>query len=376
MASVTEDSSSGETRNAGDVIGSYALAYGLMALLMAAPIAMAGVWDVLARTRLLDLLVDIGVVRYRDGEMGLVKGLDNLAHYVESQDPIHWWLVAACASIYLAFNVIKAIQFHQIARLYGMQGSFGRHTRAFLYGQGLNRMLPYATGDVAMVAALEGQGESKEAATSAVYIQDRFVDFEITFFFLSALIFAGWTAAVQEIFWAVVFVSVLWFVMRPAMPARPTGLRSPAAGFIRAMANQPLVLASLCALSIVAFFMEELTPYMIAQAFSSEHVDLNTSLLIIHGGVIAGYIASRVPVTPGAIGQFELGFGTALVAGGTPMSTAITIAVLSGVTRHSIGLLLFLAVRVGYGIETTFDGVMSLFRGAESSVSATAPMAS
>jgi uncharacterized membrane protein YbhN (UPF0104 family) len=58
-------------------------------------------------------------------------------------------------------------------------------------------------------------------------------------------------------------------------------------------------------------------------------------------GVVAGYIARQVPMTPGGIGQWEWGFAAALYMGGVGLPEAATIAILESLMRHGTGLVLF-----------------------------------
>ena len=55
----------------GEVVSSFALSYIVGALLLVALIYHADVWNVLANTRLLDPLIEGGVIRYHDGHIGL-----------------------------------------------------------------------------------------------------------------------------------------------------------------------------------------------------------------------------------------------------------------------------------------------------------------
>ncbi len=79
---------------------------------------------------------------------------------------------------------------------------------------------------------------------------------------------------------------------------------------------------------------------------------MNFSVLLM--GVVGGYIARLIPVTPGGIGQFEWGFAAALYVGGLGLPECVAIAILDNFIRYVTGTLLLLWVyilRVDYSFE-------------------------
>jgi uncharacterized membrane protein YbhN (UPF0104 family) len=105
--------------------------------------------------------------------------------------------------------------------------------------------------------------------------------------------------------------------------------------------ENPKVLTGLAILSLLAFLIDDFTPYLVSQAFTTDFVILNVPFPVIQMGVVAGYIARQVPMTPGGIGQWEWGFAAALYMGGVGLPEAATIAILESVIRHGTGVLLF-----------------------------------
>ena len=112
--------------------------------------------------------------------------------------------------------------------------------------------------------------------------------------------------------------------------------------------------------------LDDVTPFVIAMAFTGDHVILGVPFLIIQSGVVAGYIAKRFPITPGGIGQWEWAFTLALTASGFGFPEAASIALLDLALRYGTGTVVFLIVTLGYGVETSFAKVLGRYtRGAD-----------
>src|SRR6185295_235959 len=110
---------------------------------------------------------------------------------------------------------------------------------------------------------------------------------------------------------------------------------------VRALARQPLALTTMAVLSLLAFGLEDIAAYVIAQAFTSTHVVLNVNFSILLVAIVASYIARLIPITPGGIGQFEWGFAAGLYLGGLGFPECVTIAILDNFFRYVTGSLLF-----------------------------------
>jgi uncharacterized membrane protein YbhN (UPF0104 family) len=131
---------------------------------------------------------------------------------------------------------------------------------------------------------------------------------------------------------------------------------------LRRLFEDPKVLMTLAILSILAFFIDDFTPYLISQAFTTDFVILNVTFPVIQMGVVAGYIARQVPLTPGGIGQWEWGFAAALYMGGVGFPEAATIALLESLMRHGTGVLVFGAVMLLKGSNTSIREVLPRVR--------------
>ena len=84
--------------------------------------------------------------------------------------PIDWELLLVAAGLFLLMWGLKAAEFHGLCRFVGLEGSLGQHARAWFYGHGVNRLVPYEAGQVAKAEVLEGQGGDPVRAAQAVHL--------------------------------------------------------------------------------------------------------------------------------------------------------------------------------------------------------------
>ncbi|MCI0433943.1 MAG: flippase-like domain-containing protein [Gemmatimonadetes bacterium] len=340
---------------------SFLLAYLLGALLICALVYFGGVWPVLAKTRLLDLLIRVGVIKYHDQNLGFIEGVPDHKYYLTSQTPVDWVLVASAVGVFLLFWAVKAMQFHGVARFHGMKGQLGAHGRAFLYGLGIQRFFPFGLGRVGAAAALHGQGQRWDTALSAVFTSELFVVFEVVAFALIGLFALGWIPWLGQLFWPLIVLAAAWLWLRQDAAGRGLVLRvwwRNATSAARALARSPRDLIRLAALSLLAFALEDIAAYTTANAFG---IGVSFSVLLM--ALVGGYIARLLPLTPGGIGQFEWGFATALWVGGVGFPDAVTLALLDNLIRYVAGTVILGSILLWYGIETNLRTVLERFGG-------------
>ncbi len=339
-------------------VGSYVFSYVLAALLLGSLLWASGVWNFLANTRLLDLLIQAGIVEYHDAQTGFIQGIPDLQYFLKSQDPIKWGLIELAGLTFVFFWLLKAAQFHAIARFCGVGGTFTQHARAYLEGIGVNRLLPYNAGNVRMAATFQGQGAPVSRVSQAIFLSETFIVFEIVVFAVLGLFAVGWSMWVGQLFWPLVILGLCYFLVRSKEKGGgqglvPGGWREIRNSF-RALGQKPIELARISVLSLVAFGLEDIAAYLIAMGFSSDHVIMHVDFSVLLMAIVGSYIARLIPVTPGGIGQFEWGFAAALYVGGLGFPECVAIAVLDNVIRYVTGTLLLgwvYILRVDYSFE-------------------------
>lgn len=341
-----------------DRVWSYAFSYLLAALLFGALIWSSGVWNFLANTRLLSVLIDTGVISYHDAQGGFIRGVPDLKYFLKSQDPIKWGLVEGAGLIFLLFWLIKAAQFHGFCEFTGIRGTFTQHARAYLEGIGVNRLIPFNQGLVRMAKFMEAQGAPIDRVTQAAFLGEVFVVIEIVVYAAYGPYGLGWSVWLAQVFWSLVILGCCYLMARPnRFYPEPSVLpltRHEIAPTFRALAKQPMTFAKLTILSLLAFGLEDIGAYVIAMAFTGTHVILNVNFSILLMAIVASYIARLIPVTPGGIGQFEWGFAAGLYLGGLGWPECVTIAILDNFVRYVSGTLLWAWVyilRVDYSFE-------------------------
>lgn len=354
------------------IFGSFVLSYLLGAALVGALILAAGWWQVLANTRLLAGLIAAGILPLGEDDPGLGAGVPEVNLWIRSQDPVDWLLVLVAAGLFVVVATLKGLQFHRIARAAGIDGTFGQHWRAYLYGQGLGRMLPFKVGEAAWASALEGQGAARSQASRVVFLLKGFVLFEIAAFAFIGLLLSG------VLDWAVALVPPLailggaWlFRHEPHRRGAASGTRRAAARVaLTELAKVPRLLVGLAVLSLLSFLFVEVASYFVAQAFTTFNVPLIQNELreivvdapLIVMAVVGGYIARLVPVTPGGIGQFEWAFALVLTTGGLPFTEAAVLALLVSAVRYTTGAILIGGTLLTYSIETDLRHVLNVFQ--------------
>ena len=306
-----------------------------------------------------------------DADAGFIHGVPDAQYYLASQDPVDVGLLLFVASsIFLLAWIIRAIQFHSLVSFLGPQASMRDRVRAYLYGSGMDRLLPFNLGLAALASALEGQGVDREQATQAAFMSRLFHVLEIAALGIVGLLMVGWTTFLGQLFWGLLILGIAWLVVRRRGGERGEVLvwGKQALGYL---AQHPVVFARLGILSLVAIALEPIGAYVVSQSFTSPNILLNIDFGVLVMGVVVGSVARLLTLTPGGIGQFEWGFAAALYVGGTGIPEAVTVAILFSFVRYLIDmivlgryvigtLILGSSVTFGFKVETSLRQVLSL----------------
>jgi glycosyltransferase AglD len=361
-----EDGAKTGRRGATDLAASFALAYAVGAGLLVALLHNAGMWSVAAYTRLLDIAITAGVVQLHDAQPGFLEGVPELELFQKSQEPIDMLLVALAGALLLAHWFLKSAQFHSFGAMVGHRAGFGQSACAYLYGNGLNRFTPYNFGQAATVSAVQGQGATVGQGSQMVYLSELFVLLEIAVFGLIGLLQLGLTTWLTMLVWPVGVLAVAYFWARPldrrvSPVIGPGGVRD-AAQAVRALVQRPGQALKAAALSIIAFGLKEASVFLVMMALTTQLIILTIETPMLLMAVVGGYVARLVPITPGGLGQFELGFAGGLYLAGAELAGVVTIVMFHTVVRYVVGSLLFGVVTVGFRVPTSFARALALFR--------------
>ncbi|MCH8813085.1 MAG: flippase-like domain-containing protein [Gemmatimonadetes bacterium] len=359
---MSSESADGKTRRrgVGRLVSAFSLSYLFGAFLLVSLFYAFGTWDVLAGSRFLDLLIRVGIVKYHDQNLGFVEGVADHKYYLTSQTPVDWLLVFFAGLLFLGFFAVKTLQFDGAARHFGAKGTLGQNGRAYLYGLGLDRWFPFGLGRIGTHTALTSQGSTDEQSRNVLFATGLFILFEISLFAIVGLLGEGWGPWAGQVVWgAFVFALLYLWVRRPPGASVRSIARAwtgRAREVLGSLASDPPVLAKLCALSVIAFALEDVAAYVIANAFG---IGVEFSVIVM--GLGAGYVARLIPLSPGGIGQYEWGFAVALVLGGVGAPEAATLAILDNLLRYLVGAVVVGSVIFWYGVDTTFRRVLSTF---------------
>jgi uncharacterized membrane protein YbhN (UPF0104 family) len=356
------------------LFSAFALSYGLAGVLIATLIWAGGVWNLLGNTRLLALLYRSGVVALTDADQGLVQGAPSPDYFLSAQDPVEWILIPIAVLILVAMWNLRGFMFSGFARAAGLPGSIGEHTNAYLYGAGVNVLLPYRLGTVATASVLEPRGVAPERSAQITFLDEVFTVLNIFIFTIVGLLALGGTTAIGELLWGAVILLITFLVVRKSglrgESDRSGGWLEWARQSLSALSHHPGTFIRLLTVSILAFALELVAVYVISQAFSGSFVLLNVDFRVLMMGVIAGHLAALIPLTPGGIGQFEWGFAAALYIGEVGIPEAVTIAFLYYFFRNIVALILMGIARRRGGSPTNLRGVLALIRTRQTEVAA------
>lgn len=356
MPSLTETEAESKSTN---LATSYAFSYLLGAVLLLLLVWLGGAWQIAANSRILSLAIDAGVIQYHDTQLGIWAGLPNPKLYFQAKEPLNWNLIRLAGVLFVGMWLVQAARFHSLARFVGLSGNYTQHARAYLEGIGINRFVPYNRGYWSTATLMvERQGADLGRVAQAFYLEKACVLFQIVFFGAIALYLEGWTIWLSQLVCPLAILVSAWLLVRPneKHPQQSVAIGSYAMVLqaFQSLLQKPVVLAKVLALSIVAFTIQDVVAYMIGQSLSTPFLIMNFDYKMLIMGLVGGYIARYIQVTPGGIGQFEFGMASALFFAGKNFTDAVTYALVFTIVKLSYSTILLLWVyilRVDYSFE-------------------------
>lgn len=339
----------------GGMLLSYLTAFGLWGALF----LFGDAWYILANSRILSLFIGAGLVRYHDRHAGFVDGIPEVEMYMLAKDPVNWTIALLAFVLILAYWGARSWQFHGFARAAGVAGNLGQHTRAFLYGTGIGHLMPFGGGTLATGEAL---ATTPEHAAETHALDQAFKGLEIVFFGLISLVLIGWNPWFKQLGSTAIFLACISAIVYG-------GVRAPFRAYVQSMMTTlrslPFsTLVALFALSVVSFQLIDWASYFVAQAFTTVNVLVGVEAEVMTMAIVCGYLARAVPLTPGGIGQFEWGLALGIWFGGSSLPQAATVALLITIFRLLAILLLTLAVRFFFPVNTSLRSALRLLSGA------------
>jgi len=107
------------------------------------------------------------------------------------------------------------------------------------------------------------------------------------------------------------------------------------------VAVRPGAFLTVTATSLLIWGMDILTCYLVLKAFPSAGINLSSTYMIslIFLAVAIGNIAKTFPITPGAIGTYEVALTAVFGLGGIKPEIAFTVAVVDHIIKNAITLI-------------------------------------
>ena len=339
------------------------------ALLMSALVYFGGVWNFIANTRILDLMIKGGLVKYEDTDAGFIDGVLDLKYYLQSQDPVRWDLAFIVLLLFLLFFAIKAVQLHGLNRLFGIRTDWAKSLRTFSFGLFVEKLFPFQLGDVALAKNLQDEGAPLDRAKAVTFSAQAFLAFEVVIFALIGLPFMGWGPWLGQMVWALAIFAIAYAFLRRIRPRADPGGDSVwqhLHKLWRILVQRPKEAIWLAFLSLVAFGLEDIAAYFVAMSFTANNVILKVNFAVLLMAVVASYIARFLRVTPGGLGQFEWGFAAGLYLGGVGFPEAVTIAFLDNAFRYVSAAVFYFFTTRHATVTTSIRSVLTTFsRGGE-----------
>ncbi|AKB77042.1 Dolichol-P-glucose synthetase [Methanosarcina horonobensis HB-1 = JCM 15518] len=277
--------------------------------------------------------------------------------------------LALASLVYCASWPLRGVRFQQILKRLGNHYGLGFLTGSIFISQSANVILPARIGDLSRMYILKKSKDLAFTTSFSSLTVERVFDI-IAITFIAVLASSGVATRFELASWmeslirfsgiAVLLFFVAIFTLsfresrskkevRKETSANFSGeplskIKEFASTFIRQMsviAVRPGAFLAVVASSLLIWGMDILTCFLVLKAFPTAGVDLSSAFTIslVFLAVALGNIAKTFPVTPGAIGTYEVALTAVFGLGGIRPELGFTVAVLDHIIKNSITLL-------------------------------------
>jgi len=279
-------------------------------------------------------------------------------------------LALAC-SVYCVSWPLRGIRFQQILKRLGNKYGLGFLTGSIFISQSANVILPARIGDLSRMYILKKSKDLALTTSLSSLTVERVFDI-VAITSIAILASSGAASHFELPYWmnsvislsgiAVIFFFAILFAVsfreghnkkisgKKSYPEEnsPGGLAGRIKGFASTFLHQMSIVAvkpgaflAVTASSLLIWGMDILTCFLVLKAFPEAGVDLSSTYMIslIFLAVAIGNIAKTFPITPGAIGTYEIALTAVFALGGIEPKIGFTVAVLDHIIKNSITLI-------------------------------------
>ncbi|WP_048158732.1 flippase-like domain-containing protein [Methanosarcina sp. WWM596] len=277
--------------------------------------------------------------------------------------------LALASLVYCISWPLRGIRFQQILNRLGNHYGLGFLTGSIFISQSANVILPARIGDLSRMYILKKSKDLAFTTSLSSLTVERVFDI-IAITFIAALASSGVTTRFEIASWmeslikfsglAVLFFFIALFALsfREGRMTKSGGKKASVIssgeplhkikGFVSTFVHQISVVAvrpgaflTVVASSLFIWGMDILTCFLVLKAFPTAGGDMSSAFTIslVFLAVALGNIVKTFPITPGAIGTYEVALTAVFGLGGIRPELGFTVAVLDHIIKNSITLL-------------------------------------
>lgn len=294
--------------------------------------------------------------------LGASEVLENIKH-------VSMGTLAFAAVVYCASWPFRGVRFQQILNRLGSRYGLGFLTGSIFISQSANVILPARIGDLSRMYILKKSKDLAFTTSLSSLTVERVFDI-IAITFIAVLASSGVAARLELASWMeslIRFSGIAVFLFFAALfalsfkesrnkksskekvskniPGEPLNkIKEFASTFIHQMsvvAVRPGAFLAVITSSLIIWGMDIFTCFLVLKAFPAAGINTSSTFTIslVFLAVALGNIAKTFPITPGAIGTYEVALTGVFVLGGIRPELAFTVAVLDHIIKNSITLL-------------------------------------